>query len=103
MRMLTKNGIFLAMSFAIALAVASCSTLTSQETSVSNIPSAANLKGMCAAGMAKVPSVRVGACDDFNLIQTACLGLTNQPLVPAQSLQVCTANGYQITGTFSPL
>lgn len=80
-----------------------CSTLTSQETSQSNIPSAANLKGMCAAGMAKVPSVRVGACDDFNVAQTGCLALTSQPLVPAQALAICTANGYAITGTFTPL
>ena len=87
----------------LAFAGAGCSQLTSQETTQSNLPTAATLTAECVAGAAKTPPVRVGACDDFNLVQSGCLGLTNQPLVPAQALMVCTANGYAISGSFKPL
>ena len=86
-----------------SLAIAGCSALTKQETSQSNLPTAESLKAACAAGAVQVPAIRAGACDDFNLVQSACLSLTSQPVVPAQSLLACTANGYAITGSFTRL
>lgn len=86
-----------------ALFIMGCSALQKQETTQSEIPSAATLSGECAVGKAQNPPVRVGACDDYNIVQTACLALTQQPLVPAQALAVCTAQGYVITGSFTAL
>jgi hypothetical protein len=94
-------GVIAGLLFAVVLA--GCSLLTKQETTQSNIPTAATLKGECAAGAAETPPVRVGACDDFNIAQTGCLALTAQPLVPAQALQVCLAAGYVVSGSFTPL
>ena len=87
----------------LALAFMGCSALTKQETTASNLPTAASLTAMCVAGSAQTPPIRAGACDDYNVIATACQALTSQPLVPAQALAVCTANGYAITGGFKPL
>ena len=88
---------------ALCLSLGACSALTTQETTASNIPTASSLTAMCAAGAAKTPPVRVGACDDFNMISTACQALTSQPLVPAQALAICTAQGYSLTGGFKAL
>lgn len=85
------------------LLLSGCSLLTKQETTQSNLPTAATLTSECVAGKAQTPPIRAGACDDFNLVQSGCLALTNQPLVPAQALIACTANGYAITGSFTPL
>ena len=80
-----------------------CSALSKQETTASNIPSAATLTAKCAAGAAQMPPIRAGACDDFNTAATGCQALSSQPMVPAQALLLCTANGYAVTGGFKPL
>ena len=85
------------------LGLIGCSALTKQETTASNLPTAATLTAECAAGAAKTPPIRVGACDDYNLIATGCQALSSQPLVPAQALLSCTGHGYAVTGGFKPL
>jgi hypothetical protein len=80
-----------------------CSALTKQETTQSNLPTAATLTAQCAAGAAQTPPIRAGACDDYNIEATACQSLTAQPLIPAQALAICTANGFALTGGFKPL
>lgn len=91
----------LALMVMLSLAAFGCAQLTKQENTQSNLPTAETLMSQCAAGKALSPPVRVGACDDWNLIQSGCLALVNQPLVPAQSLLACTANGYAISGAFT--
>lgn len=87
-----------------ALTITGCSALTNQETQQSNLPSAANLKQMCLAGPSQSPPVaRPGACDDYNAIQTGCVALSSQPLVPAGALQACIAAGYAVSGSWTPL
>jgi len=78
-----------------------CSALTKQETTASSIPSAETLMAACAAGKAQTPPIRAGACDDFNIAQTGCVGLAAQPIVPAQALQVCIAGGYAVSGNWA--
>ena len=78
-----------------------CSLLTKQETTTSNIPSAETLTAACNAGKAQTPPIRAGSCDDFDLVQSGCIGLTNQPLVPASALIACTANGYVTSGNWT--
>ena|SRR5208337_5085471 len=86
-----------------AIAVHSCSALSKQETTASSLPSAATLKAQCAAGAAQTPPIRAGACDDFNLVQTACISLAAQPLVPAQALLPCQMGGYVTSGGWTQL
>ena len=81
--------------------LAGCSLLTKQETTTSNIPSAETLTAACNAGKAQTPPIRAGSCDDFDLVQSGCIGLTNQPLVPASALIACTANGYVTSGNWT--
>ena len=100
---LIKNGITLACSFAVAAGLVGCSALTKQETTQSNLPTAATLTAECAAGATQTPPVRAGACDDYDVVAAACQALSSQPLVPATALQVCTVNGYAISGGFKPL
>ena len=83
--------------------MASCSALTKQETTASNIPSAATLKAACLAGSLQTPPIRAGACDDFNAVQTGCIALAAQPLVPATALLPCTAGGYVTSGGWTQL
>ncbi len=92
-----------AVVFGAALAVWGCSALTKQETTASNIPSAATLKAQCAAGNAQTPPIRAGACDDFNFVQTGCITLAAQPAVPAAALLPCTAGGYVTSGGWTQL
>ena len=98
-----KGFIFGAALVGAVMCVAGCSALTKQETTQSNLPTAESLIGMCKNGLAATPPVRVGACDDFDLLQSACVNLATQPLVPAQSLLACTANGYVISGNWTRL
>lgn len=90
------------LSLGLAL-MTGCSLLTKQETTQSNIPSAANLTSMCKAGLAQTPPIRAGACDDFDLVQSACIAAASQPLIPANALQACVAGGYVISGSWTPL
>ena len=98
-----KGFIFGAALVGAVMCVAGCSAITKQETTQSNLPTAESLIGMCKNGLAATPPVRVGACDDYDLIASACQNLAAQPLIPAQSLLACTANGYAISGGFTRL
>lgn len=88
---------------AAAIAMQCCTALTKQETTASNLPSAATLKAACAAGYLQTTPIRAGACDDFNIAQTGCISLAAQPLVPAQALLPCQMGGYVTAGGWTPL
>jgi len=88
---------------AAALAAWSCSALTKQETTASNLPSAATLQGACAAGKAQTPPIRAGACDDFNAVQTGCIALGAQPLGSTATLLPCQIGGYVTSGGWTQL
>src|SRR5271157_2556224 len=100
-----KRHVSIAMGIALAGAIAvwGCSALTKQETTASNLPSAATLKAACSAGFLQTPPIRAGACDDFNIAQTGCISLGAQPLVPAQALLPCQMGGYVTSGGWTQL
>ena len=88
---------------AAGIAMWGCSALGKQETTASNLPSAATLKAACSAGFLQTPPIRAGACDDFNIAQTGCISLGAQPLVPAQALLPCQMGGYVTSGGWTQL
>lgn len=87
--------------------LAACSSLNSalgtQETTASNIPSAATLKLKCSNGYAQTPPIRAGACDDYNVANTGCVALAQNPMTAGGAVAGCGALGYSLTGQWTPL
>lgn len=75
----------------LASAIAGCSQVTKQENTQSNLPTAETLISQCVAGKAQTPPVRVGACDDYNLIASGCITASG---FAQGAPQACQANGY---------
>ncbi len=95
-----KTGLLM---FAIAVLVCGCSALTKQETTASNIPSAATLTLQCVNGAKQTPPIRAGACDDFNLIQQGCITSAMNPMTASGAVITCSEGGYITSGNWTRL